>query len=356
MGAQRSIEYNHHQIMRNSHLMRDMVREAQLVENARLARTSRFSRRLLQDQRRPRAQRMIDATIRATRPPWTPLHRALRTPGAGYASRQLARGTPEASEARVWAEGGRARALAAEPGQISVDLLTVLDDPSRVRSLLELGPDTDWLQGLMFDLAERGSLEAVSMLVLDMPRRAPRGGWADEVVDVAIRESHFEMALMLLDNGYQFDQQYNALDELADALTHRGQLLDDLQVGAMPELLRRVLDSAPLPAALGRSRQAALRRIGIAMSELPPTQVAEALRAHPLALWYVAGGAAFAAVRQSRMMGEGEHAAADAERAWREACEPLTEAHGPLWLASAAGLDAADDDDQDEDDDEGVFF
>jgi len=354
MGAQRSIEYNHHQIMRNSPLMRDMVREADLVETAHLARTSRFSRGLLQQQRRPRAQRMIGAAIRATRPPWTPLHRALTTPRAGYASRQLARGTPEASELRVWAEGVRARALAAEPGQISVDLMTVLDDPWRVRSLLELGPDTDWLQGLMFDLADRGSLEAVSMLVLDMPRRAPRGGWTDEIVDAAIRQSQFGMALMLLDHGYHFDpQQHNALDEMAGALTHHGQLLDNLEVGAMPELLRRVLDSAPLPAALAPSRQAALRRIGQAMSDLPPTEVAEKLRAHPLALWYVAGGAAFAARRWS-IGGGGEPAAAEAERAWREACEPLTEAHGPLWLAG--GAHHADDDDDDDDDDEGVFF
>lgn len=297
MGTGGSHEKYEHQILGNQDILRGMIRGTNLVEHVPLACASL-------------------ATSRAVR-------------------RQSQAVWPGRADWPAWAEGVRSRVD--ELGNWGLgDIRAALNHPSRVRWLLAVDPDTKWLCRLLYDAALKNNFAVVRTLVLDSPSRAPRGEFLKAIVNVAVSPGNFEMALFLMDHGYQMDKRM-ILRDLTEAV--ETQMLYQAQVDALPTLLRRVLDAAPLPADMhsleaqqapkyfipGRAaptRPRCLRRIGVKIAPLiPPRVMAAELGAHQMALWLIGCGATWEMMRRNRD---------DFVQAWRGVCAFAVSLYGPL--------------------------
>jgi len=345
MGARASGDRPPHEIQSNHRLMRDVARHADLVQSAPLGRASRLTALALSQQRSARGRRMLGELQRTeTRDPPRPrLARSLDTIGAGYASREVLRGTPQGARLRQWAEGVRARVLLPAPwSAISADMRSIAEHPRFVRSLLEIGADTDWLDVILRGLVTmHDATDAVRMMVRDMPRRAPAS--SDTVfVSSALYTGHFATALVLIDAGYPYG---------ADALRSIGLGLGPTDVcewfeerELAPEVLRRWLERpgavelADLEA-VSRADRHSMSRIGerlarpvvtmtsvsVVATSVSPSVVSAALarpeRPHLVALWLVCRSG----LEECRRS-EAPHL----QSAWVDAARPAVDRFGPL--------------------------
>lgn len=220
----------------SSREMRDVMRGApELMESNAFARASRGTAQLARLQRGAAGARM------AVGHGPDELAWAERTPGAGLAARQLRRRAGGQAADLAWAEETK-RALSTGGPEWALHAEHVCRRPERVRSLLQLSPDTRWLREVLEYAIERQHHGAVDMLLHDMPRRAPP---SEGAAWLAVSGGDFGLAHEML--GRDRYRLPNMTDALA-AVVRRGRRVradETAEIAALPALLGRIMDVEP---------------------------------------------------------------------------------------------------------------